>query len=105
MAAITASCLATSGPTEAPARCPHPSTLLQGIIMTDGPEWTSQRRFALKHLKDFGFGRSGLEGVIQGEVEDLVTLLTSHSGKDFKMETVSGILGMVTALSRCLVSQ
>ena len=25
-------------------------------------------RFTLKHLKDFGFGRAGLEGVIQGEV-------------------------------------
>ena len=65
----------------------HP---VQGIIMTDGPEWTSQRRFALKHLKDFGFGRSGLEGVIQGEVEDLVTLLAGHTGRDFRMETVSG---------------
>ena len=33
--------------------------------MADGQEWTDQRRFALKHLKDFGFGRAGLEGVIQ----------------------------------------
>lgn len=63
---------------------------VQGIITADGPEWTSQRRFALKHLKDFGFGRSGLEGVIQGEVEDLVTLLAGHTGRDFRMETVSG---------------
>ena len=68
----------------------RPSHLLQGIITADGPEWTSQRRFALKHLKDFGFGRSGLEGVIQGEVEDLVTLLAGHTGRDFRMETVSG---------------
>ena len=27
-------------------------------------------RFALKHLKDFGFGRAGLEGVIQVMVRD-----------------------------------
>ena len=27
------------------------------------------KRFTLKHLKDFGFGRVGLEGVIQGEVK------------------------------------
>ena len=27
-----------------------------------------KKRFTLKHLKDFGFGRVGLEGVIQGEV-------------------------------------
>jgi len=63
----------------------------RGIITTDGPEWTDQRRFALKHLKDFGFGRAGLEGVIQGEVEDLVELLMKHSESDFKMETVFGI--------------
>ena len=64
---------------------------LQGIIMTDGPEWTDVRRwnkqicwvlktngwsrchrFTLKHLKDFGFGRAGLEGVIQGEVNIII---------------------------------
>ena len=27
-------------------------------------------RFALKHLKDFGFGRAGLEGVIQVMIRD-----------------------------------
>ena len=44
------------------------SFVVQGIITTDGQEWTETRRFTLKHLKDFGFGRAGLEGVIQGEV-------------------------------------
>jgi len=63
----------------------------KGIIFTDGQEWTDQRRFALKHLKDFGFGRAGLEGVIQGEVEDLVKLLSKQEGKDFHMSTVFGI--------------
>ena len=29
-------------------------------------------RFTLKHLKDFGFGRAGLEGVIQGEVKTII---------------------------------
>ena len=67
------------------------SILSQGIIFADGQEWTDTRRFALKHLKDFGFGRAGLEGVIQGEVEELVTLLAATKGKDFKMETVFGI--------------
>ena len=30
--------------------------------------FVTKKRFTLKHLKDFGFGRVGLEGVIQGEV-------------------------------------
>ena len=32
-----------------------------------------------------------MEGVIQGEVEELVTLLATTKGKDFKMETVFSI--------------
>ena len=56
----------------------------QGIISTDGQDWVEQRRFALKHLKDFGFGRIGLEGVIQGEVEDLLNYLAKQESKDFK---------------------
>ena len=31
---------------------------------------THYHRFALKHLKDFGFGRAGLEGVIQVMIRD-----------------------------------
>ena len=30
------------------------------------------QRFTLKHLKDFGFGRAGLEEVIQGEVKIVI---------------------------------
>ena len=58
---------------------------LQGIISSDGQLWTEQRRFALKHLKDFGFGRIGLEGVIQGEVEDIINYLSKQESKDFKL--------------------
>ena len=60
-------------------------------MFADGQAWTDTRSFALKHLKEFGFGCAGLEGVIQGEVEELVTLLATTEGKDFKMETVFGI--------------
>jgi len=67
------------------------SGINKGIISSDGVLWTEQRRFALKHLKDFGFGRIGLEGVIQGEVEDLLNYLAKQESKDFKMDTVFGI--------------
>lgn len=63
----------------------------KGIITTEGAVWVEQRRFALKHLKDFGFGRAGLEGVIQDEAEELVKFLHTQVGKDFKMETVFGV--------------
>jgi len=63
----------------------------KGIISTDGHEWSEQRRFALKHLKDFGFGKVGLHGVIQEEVDDLIIHLSKFEHEDFRMETVFGI--------------
>ena len=60
-------------------------SLFQGIITTDGQYWVEQRRFALKHLKDFGFGKVGLEGVIQEEVEELVKQLTKLDSQDIRL--------------------
>ena len=84
-AADTTSSPGTSGPTTAwPRWAPAPSPAspaaewpLQGIIGSDGARWQDHRRFALKHLKDFGFGKIGLEGVIQEEAEDIVKHLSS----------------------------
>ena len=57
---------------------------LQGIITSDGLRWQEHRRFALKHLKDFGFGKIGLEGVIQEEAEDIVKHLLKMENTDFR---------------------
>ena len=76
--------------------------------MTDGPEWTDIRRwnkqicgvtntngwsrchrFTLKHLKDFGFGRAGLEGVIQGEVNIIVN--NKFTIEELKHHCMSGL--------------
>ena len=40
----------------------------------------------MKHLKDFGFGKVGLQGVIQDEVEDLVKHLSKLENQDFRYE-------------------
>lgn len=39
-----------------------------GIVFTHGQQWTEQRRFALKTLRDFGFGKKSMEHVILDEV-------------------------------------
>ncbi len=46
-----------------------------GIIFADGQLWSEQRRFALKNLRDFGFGKGSMEALIKDEVHDLVEYL------------------------------
>ena len=40
-----------------------------GLVITDGEEWQEQRRFCFKTLKNFGFGKSSLETIMQEEIK------------------------------------
>lgn len=53
-----------------------------GVFFTDGPYWAEQRRFALRHLRDYGFGRrhDALETETQGEIAHLIALLRGDVG-------------------------
>ena len=52
-----------------------------GLLFNDGQSWKVQRRYALKTLKDFGFGRKGLEGVLVEEADRLVDHLRAQEGR------------------------
>ena len=56
-----------------------------GITNSDGPRWTEQRRFALKQLRDLGFGRKSLDSVMVHEVDQVI---------DRFLETKDGIVQM-----------
>lgn len=43
----------------------------KGILLTDGEFWSDQRRFLVRHLKEFGFSRRGMVEMIQNEAEHL----------------------------------
>ncbi|KAK7864096.1 hypothetical protein R5R35_002738 [Gryllus longicercus] len=43
-----------------------------GIMFADGPDWQEQRRFSLRHLKEFGFGKTSMESSILDEAADLM---------------------------------
>ncbi|KAK7791197.1 hypothetical protein R5R35_009363 [Gryllus longicercus] len=49
----------------------------RGLFFTDGAFWVEQRRFALRHLRDFGFGRrmACAEDTLRDEVEELLALV------------------------------
>ena len=72
--------------------------------------WARNRRFALRTLKDFGFGRSGCEGVIQEEAELLCKFINesiTSQGSDDDDFTVSTLFGIpvVNVLWRMVLSR
>ncbi|XP_012279451.1 probable cytochrome P450 303a1 [Orussus abietinus] len=44
----------------------------RGVLLTDGPLWLEQRRFVLRHLREFGFGRTDMAILIEDEASHLV---------------------------------
>ncbi|XP_015121196.1 probable cytochrome P450 303a1 [Diachasma alloeum] len=47
----------------------------RGVLVTDGVLWTEQRRFVLRHLRDFGFGKNNMATLIGEEAKHLVNSL------------------------------
>uniref|UniRef100_A0A1I8G5E9 CP2G1 protein n=1 Tax=Macrostomum lignano TaxID=282301 RepID=A0A1I8G5E9_9PLAT len=69
-----------------------------GIVASDGEVWREYRRFTLKTLRDFGFGRRGAEEIIAVEAEHLRQTLDEAAGKP--VET-SVLLSTVTSNIIC----
>lgn len=57
-----------------------------GFFFTEGHLWHEQRRFALRNLRDFGFGRrqDELESEIHDEILNLIDLIKNGPKYDFE---------------------
>jgi methyl farnesoate epoxidase/farnesoate epoxidase len=67
-----------------------------------GEAWKEQRRFALKHLRDLGFGKSSMmEEIIREEFVQLAEKFRENGGKEvdshqlFNLTVVNVIWGIV----------
>ena len=49
-------------------------------MFANGKEWQEQRRFTLKNLRDFGFGKLSMEGLILEEVQKCNEMLSNEAG-------------------------
>lgn len=93
------------------ARLREPNYDLRGIFFTDGGFWLHQRRFTLRNLRDFGFGRRYQEYEIEvlDEIKSLVNLIKEgpkfeHEEKYFKHGgNVNLPKALIGALGNCFL--
>ena len=69
-----------------------------------GKHWKEQRRFLLRNLRDFGFGKSTMEDSLQLEVEKLTNFLLTKVDKPFDLNRTTNI-SIVNALWGILVGE
>lgn len=63
-------------------RYPDENGQVRGVMFSNGDEWLEVKRFALRHLRDFGFGRIGMEALILEEVQRCVKFFKEDVGKE-----------------------
>lgn len=58
----------------------------KGVLLTDGELWKEQRRFLIKHLKEFGFGRKGMGDIACTEasfmLDDVADLISKDGARN-----------------------
>ena len=51
--------------------CSNKHLLSLGLIGPSGEEWSEQRKFSMRHLREFGFGRKSMEENLNIEIDRL----------------------------------
>lgn len=76
-----------------------------GVIFSEGETWEVHRRFLLRQLRDFGFGKSSMQSLISDEVSELIENLKKKKGTP--VEDIRGNLklAVVNSLWRILTSK
>lgn len=52
----------------------------RGLLVTDEELWHEQRKFVLRHLREFGFGRRTMAGMVEDEAMELVKFYKQRVG-------------------------
>jgi hypothetical protein len=48
---------------------------VRGVMFSNGSEWHEQRRFSLRQLRDFGFGKMSMEHLIHEEIMKCIKMI------------------------------
>lgn len=76
--------------------------LNKGLSTANGELWQEQRRFALRHLRDLGMGRSSIESHIQREALDVMESMKKNLGQPIDLNftlniAITNIVWAITA--------
>ncbi|CAG7661517.1 unnamed protein product, partial [Allacma fusca] len=83
-----------------------PEEVARGVLGSEGQAWVEQRRFTLRHLRDFGFGKhQAMEEHIHEEVRSLLSWVRAQNGQPVGMwrrfaEATSNVLWRIIAGER-----
>ena len=55
--------------------------MISGLLHSEGSTWTQQRRFVLKNLRDFGFGKKTMEAMAHEDIVELINKIKESLGK------------------------
>lgn len=76
-----------------------------GIIASEGERWEIHRRFLLRQLRDFGFGKSTMEGLIMDEANELIETYKQKAGTPITLIREQVKLAVINSLFRILTSK
>ena len=62
------------------------------MIFNDGSAWKSHRRFSLKALKDFGFGKSSLDHILIEEADRMGEFFMNQKNEPFLVQTLFNLV-------------
>ncbi|XP_076176144.1 methyl farnesoate epoxidase isoform X2 [Ptiloglossa arizonensis] len=65
----------------------------QGLLFTDADVWNNQRRFALRTLRQFGFGKYSMDHILQQDAISLTNIVTKLS----KDESIMNLHSFISA--------
>lgn len=69
-----------------------------GIVNTEGEHWEELRRFSLRQLRDFGFGKTSMEDLVMAEVNELIEIWKESEGKPVSSVKDQLLFAVVNAL-------
>ncbi|XP_063239979.1 methyl farnesoate epoxidase [Bacillus rossius redtenbacheri] len=71
----------------------------RGVLLTDEEFWQEQRRFVLRHLREFGFGRRTMAQMVEEEAAHMVAALRARAGSVLPMHDAFGVYVLNTLWS------